>query len=227
MLVIDNDEDLCALIERSAAREGIETDCRYSGEAGLARLDKAAYQLVILDVMMPGRDGFEVLERIRESSSVPILMLTAKDDGASKVHGLRAGADDYLAKPFNMDELMARATALIRRYTRFDGKGDGRGILRFDGLEIDPDGYAVTTANGTFELPPKEFGVLLLCAENQGRILTKRRIYEAVWGEEYVYDDSTIMAVISRLRKKIEEDPGSPRYIQTVKGVGYRFSKEV
>ena len=195
--------------------------------SGLEKLKENDYQLVILDVMMPGFDGFETLEQIRKESSVPVLMFTAKDDSTSKVRGLRGGADDYLTKPFVMGELLARITSLIRRYTRFNQNGNDGKVLSYDGLIIDFDSRSVTTENGTFELPPKEFDVLLYCAKNQGRILTKQQIYEEVWGEPYVYGDSSIMAVISRLRKKLEADSGSPKYIQTVKGIGYRFNKEV
>lgn len=227
ILVIDDDRELCALIRRSVLREEIEADCCYSGRTGLEKLKENDYQLVILDVMMPGFNGFETLEQIRKENSVPVLMFTAKDDSTSKVRGLRGGADDYLTKPFVMAELLARITSLIRRYTRFNQNGNDRKVLSYDGLIIDFDSRSVTTENGTFELPPKEFDVLLYCAKNQGRILTKQQIYEEVWGEPYVYDDSNIMAVISRLRKKLEADSGSPKYIQTVKGIGYRFNKEV
>lgn len=227
VLIIDDDQELCKLIRRSILSENIESDFCSTGKEGLSKLKEKDYQLVILDVMMPGMDGFETLEKIRAESSLPILMFTAKNDHTSKVRGLRAGADDYLTKPFHMDELIARIISLIRRYTRFNRSGDALHQLDFDGLKIDLDGRSITTAKGTFELPPKEFGLLLFCAENQGKILTKQRIYEEVWGEEYVYDDSNIMAIISRLRKKLEENPGKPKYIQTIKGIGYRFSKEV
>jgi len=227
ILIIDDDRELCALIRGSLLPEGIEADCRHCGRDGLEQLRQADYQLVILDVMMPGRDGFETLEQIRRESSLPVLMFTAKNDSASKVRGLRSGADDYLTKPFDMDELIARVLSLIRRYTRFNGKAGPAQILDFDGLRIDLEARSVSTVNGDFVLPPKEFDVLLLCAKNQGKILTKQRIYESVWGEPYVYDDSNIMAIISRLRKKLEPNPGSPKYIQTVKGIGYRFNKEV
>ena len=200
ILIIDDDQELCLLIKHSILSEDIDADFCNTGKAGLQKLKKKQYQLVILDVMMPGMDGFETLEEIRKENSLPILMFTSKNDSVSKVRGLRAGADDYLTKPFDMDELIARIVSLIRRYTRF---------------------------NGTFELPPKEFDLLLYCVKNQGKILTKQQIYEKVWGEEYFYDDSNIMAIISRLRKKIEVNPSSPKYIQTVKGIGYRFNKEV
>lgn len=227
VLIIDDDKELCVLIERSILSENIEADFCNTGKEGLTKLKEKEYQLVILDVMMPGMDGFEILEKIRAESSLPILMFTSKNDNASKVRGLRAGADDYLTKPFDMDELIARIVSLIRRYTRFNQPGGMTLYLEFDGLQIDLDNRSITTVNGTFELPPKEFDILLFCAKNQGKIMTKQQIYEAVWGEEYVYDDSNIMAIISRLRKKMEENPGSPKYIQTIKGIGYRFNREV
>lgn len=227
ILIIDDDKELCELIRKSVRQERMEADCCYFGKAGLEKLRETEYQLVILDVMMPGYDGFETLEQIRKESSLPILMFTSKNDSASKVRGLRAGADDYLTKPFDMDELIARIISLIRRYTRFNRKEGQAQILNFDGLTIDLEERSIISGNGMFELPPKEFDLLLFCAKNQGKILTKQKIYEAVWGEPYVYDDSNIMAIISRLRKKIEENPGNPKYIQTVKGIGYRFNKEV
>ena len=220
VLIIDDDKELCALIKRSVLSEDIEADFCNTGKEGLQKLKEREYQLVILDVMMPGMDGFETLEEIRKESSLPILMFTSKNDSASKVRGLRAGADDYLTKPFDMDELIARIVSLIRRYTRFNQQDGISQQLEFDGLKIDIE-------NGTFELPPKEFDLLLYCAKNQGKILTKQQIYEEVWREEYFYDDSNIMAIISRLRKKLEVNPGSPKYIQTIKGIGYRFNKEV
>ena len=225
VLIIDDDKELCALIKQSILQECIEADCCYSGKSGLLQLKKKEYHLVILDVMMPGFDGFETLEQIRQESSLPILMFTSKNDSASKVRGLRAGADDYLTKPFDMDELIARIVSLIRRYTRFNQKDGQPQRFEFDGLTIDFNNRSIVTINGEYELPPKEFDILLFLAKNQGKILTKQQIYEKVWGEEYVYDDSNIMAIISRLRKKIEENSGSPKYIQTVKGIGYRFSK--
>ena len=216
------------MIKRSVLSENIEADFCNTGKTGLQKLKEQEYQLVILDVMMPGMDGFETLEEIRKENSLPILMFTSKNDSISKVRGLRAGADDYLTKPFDMDELIARIVSLIRRYTRFNQQnGTAQQRLAFDGLQIDFENRSIITENGIFELPPKEFDLLLYCAKHQGKILTKQQIYEAVWGEEYCYDDSNIMAIISRLRKKLEANPSSPKYIQTVKGIGYRFNKEV
>lgn len=227
ILIIDDDKELCVLIKRSVLSEDIEADFCNTGKEGLRKLKEKEYQLVILDVMMPGMDGFETMKEIRKESSLPILMFTSKNDNASKVCGLRAGADDYLTKPFDMDELIARIISLIRRYTRFNQSDGMTQKLEFDGLHIDIENRSITTENGTFELPPKEFDLLLYCAKHQGKILTKQQIYEEVWGEEYFYDDGNIMAIISRLRKKLEVDSGNPKYIQTIKGIGYRFNKEV
>ena len=227
VLIIDDDKELCTLIKRSIQSERIDADFCNTGKEGLRKLKGTEYQLVILDVMMPGMDGFETLEEIRKESSLPILMFTSKNDSVSKVRGLRMGADDYLTKPFGMDELIARIVSLIRRYTRFNQQDKALQQLAFDGLIIDLENRSAATENGTFELPPKEFDLLLFCAKNQGKILTKQQIYEEVWGKEYFYDDSNIMAIISRLRRKLEINPTSPKYIQTIKGIGYRFNREV
>lgn len=227
ILIIDDDKELCSLIKQSVLQENIQADYCHLGTSGLQMLKDNHYQLVILDVMMPDIDGFEILELIRKESNLPILMFTSKNDSISKVRGLRAGADDYLTKPFDMDELIARIASLIRRYTRFNQMEGTCQRLEFDGLVIDLDTRSVTVKGQIFELPPKEFDLLLFCAKNQGKILTKQQIYEGVWGEPYIYDDSNIMAIISRLRKKLGDNSSKPKYIQTVKGIGYRFNKEV
>lgn len=227
VLIIDDDKELCKIIAKSIQAENMEADYCYSGIDGLDRIKKFDYQLVVLDVMMRGMDGFETLDQIRKDYSVPVLMLTAKDDNVYKVKGLRSGADDYLTKPFNMEELIARVISLIRRYTLLNNVEQQTEILSFGELRVDTGNRTVTSENGTFELPPKEYDILLYLIRNQGRILTKQQIYEHVWGENYVYDDSNIMAVISRLRKKIESSSGGLKYIQTIKGIGYRFNREV
>lgn len=163
ILIIDDDKELCALIQQSVLREGIDADCCHYGRNGLRKLKEREYQLVVLDVMLPDTDGFAALEQIRTENSLPILMFTAKNDSASKVKGLRAGADDYLAKPFDMDELIARILSLIRRYTRFNPANGQPQRLAFEGLTIDLDNHCVITGNGTFELPPegiRRFAVL-------------------------------------------------------------------
>lgn len=155
-------------------------------------------------------------------------MLTAKTASTDKVNGLRSGADDYLTKPFVVEEFTARVLSLIRRYTTLNtGSVEESNRLSFQGLIIDLDTRVVTIGNKQVELHAKEFDILCYLAKNKGKILTKQQIYEEVWQEQYAYDDNNIMGYISKLRKSIESDPNSPSYIQTVKGVGYRFSREV
>ena len=223
ILIIDDDRELCALIKRSVQAENIEADFCNTGKEGLQKLKEQEYQLVVLDVMMPGMDGFETLEEIRKENSLPILMFTSKNDSISKVRGLRAGADDYLTKPFDMDELIARIASLIRRYTRFNHQAGAVQKLDFDGLQIDLENRSVTTSNGTFELPPKEFDLLLYCSKHQGKIFTKQQIYEHGWGEDYIVADNNIMVCISKLRAKLDDNPSA--YIQTIRGLGYRLEK--
>lgn len=227
ILIIDDDKNLCMLLKKAVITEKIEADCCYTGKDGVDMIANENYQLIVLDVMMPGINGFETLEKIRGISNIPILMLTARNDSGSKVKGLRLGADDYLTKPFNMTEFITRVVALIRRYTRFNENEKDIKQLTYEGLTIDLDRHSVITQKDTFILTAKEFDVLLLCAKHQGKILTKKQIYEAVWKEPYIYDDANIMSVISRLRKKIEPDPSNPTFIQTIKGIGYQFNMEV
>ena len=189
--------------------------------------NKDTCSLIILDVMMPDMDGFQVLQKIREKNNVPVLMLTAKSDEEDKVSGLRLGADDYLTKPFSINELMARVNSLIRRYTTLNPvAGNEAATMLLKDMVIDKVNRTVTVQNRPVELTGKEFDLLLFLASNKGRVFTKKQIYTQVWAEEYAFDDSNIMSFISKLRKKIEPNPEQPFYIQTVRGVGYRFNKE-
>ncbi len=227
ILIIDDDRELCALIKRSVQSEHIEADFCNTGKEGLQKLKEQEYQLVVLDVMMPGMDGFETLEEIRKENSLPILMFTSKNDSISKVRGLRAGADDYLTKPFDMDELIARIASLIRRYTALISKPELCKNWILTDCRLTLKIVLLRRQTALLNFRQRNLILLLYCAKHQGKILTKQQIYEEVWGEEYFYDDSNIMAIISRLRKKLEVNPSSPKYIQTVKGIGYRFNKEV
>jgi len=228
ILIIDDDIELCQLLKKCVEKESITADLAHTGTGGLDRAAQGSYHLIVLDVMLPEMDGFQVLEKIREISSVPVLMLTAKIASADKVNGLRSGADDYLTKPFDVEEFTARVLSLIRRYTTLNtGSNEIHNCYTFQGLTIDKDTRIVTARNEQIELHAKEFNILCYLAKNQGKILTKQQIYEEVWQEQYAYDDNNIMGYISKLRKSIESDPNNPTYIQTVKGVGYRFSREV
>lgn len=228
VLVIDDDKTLCVLIKKCLEKENFIAKVSHTGLEGLRLLrEMNDCTLVILDVMMPELDGFQVLKKIREKSNVPVLMLTAKSDETDKVSGLRFGADDYLTKPFGVNELMARVNSLIRRYTAFNpeiGKEIDKIVL--NDMQIDKNNRIVLISNIPIELTGKEFDLLVFFAENKGRVFTKKQIYTQVWENEYAFDDSNIMSFISKLRKKVELDPEHPYYIQTVRGVGYRFNGE-
>lgn len=227
VLIIDDDAELCALIKKCAMQEGLEADMAYTGHDGLAKIagKKDAYCLVILDVMLPGMNGFEVLAEIRKNSTVPVLMLTARGDEVDKVTGLRLGADDYLTKPFSINELMARMESLIRRYIKYNQPANSD-VLNFKNMVINKETRTVCINGEPVDLTGKEFDLLAFLASNKGRVFTKKQIYTQVWGNEYAFDDNNIMSFISKLRKKIEPDAEHPFYILTVHGVGYRFNKE-
>lgn len=227
ILIIDDDIELCTLMKKCIAQEGLEADVAHAGKSGLSKIENQndKYCLIILDVMLPGMNGFEVLSEIRKSSMVPVLMLTAKGDEIDKVTGLRLGADDYLTKPFSINELMARIDSLIRRYTTFNHPAEAD-VLNFKQMVIDKANRFVGINGVSIDLTGKEFDLLLFLASNKGRVFTKKQIYMQVWENDYAFDDNNIMSFISRLRKKIEPDADHPFYILTVHGVGYRFNKE-
>lgn len=230
ILIIDDDKELCTLMKKCVEKEGWFAMVAHNGLEGLKFLDeyREGCVLIILDVMMPGIDGFQVLQKIRESSNVPVLMLTAKGDEGDKVFGLRLGADDYLTKPFSISELMARVNSLVRRYTTLNQQeSHNQDKIVLKGMSINKSNREVIVQNNQIELTGKEFDLLLFLAMNKGKVYTKMQIYLQVWSDEYAFDDSNIMSFVSKLRKKIEPDPEHPFYIQTVRGVGYRFNSEV
>ena len=199
-----------------------------NGIEGVRLIDenKDSYSLIILDVMLPDIDGFQILQKIRDKSNIPVLMLTAKSSEEDKVFGLRLGADDYLTKPFGINELLARVNSLIRRYTTLNPFTADIDSISLKDMVVDKLNRTVTVKDIPVLLTGKEFDLLLFLASNKGRVFTKKQIYSQVWEEEYAFDDSNIMSFISKLRKKIEPDPDHPFYILTVRGVGYRFNKE-
>ncbi|CCQ95046.1 Uncharacterized transcriptional regulatory protein YcbL [[Clostridium] ultunense Esp] len=225
ILIIDDDIELCALVKRYLETEGYVVTTKHNGADGLTEGLTTSYQLVVLDVMLPQKNGFDVLADLRKTSSVPVLMLTAKDSEIDKVLGLRLGADDYLTKPFSMNEFVARVQSIIRRYTTLGGESveKSASMLTFDNLSITPATREVISSGATVDLTAKEFDLLYFLAKNSGRVFTKKQIYRAVWKDEYAFDDNNIMVHIRRLRKKIEPNPEQPQFIQTVWGVGYKF----
>lgn len=229
VLIIDDDKDLCSLMKKCVEQENLSALVAHGGVEGLrlANENRSNCSLVILDVMMSDIDGFQVLRKIRETSNVPVLMLTAKSDEEDKVSGLRLGADDYLTKPFSLNELMARVNSLIRRFTTLNPTSTiNPDILTLKDMVIDKENRIVSINAVPVDLTGKEFDLLYFLASNKGRVFTKKQIYTQVWEEEYAFDDNNIMSFISKLRKKVEPDPDHPFYILTVRGVGYRFNME-
>lgn len=228
VLIIDDDKELCALMKKCIEQEKLSAVTVYNGIEGVRLIDenKDSYSLIILDVMLPDIDGFQILQKIRDTSNIPVLMLTAKSSEEDKVFGLRLGADDYLTKPFGINELLARVNSLIRRYTTLNPFTADIDSISLKDMVIDKLNRTVTVKDIPVLLTGKEFDLLLFLASNKGRVFTKKQIYSQVWEEEYAFDDGNIMSFISKLRKKIEPDPDHPFYILTVRGVGYRFNKE-
>lgn len=228
VLIIDDDKELCALMKKCIEQEKLSAVTVYNGIEGVRLIDenKDSYSLIILDIMLPDIDGFQILQKIRDKSNIPVLMLTAKSSEEDKVFGLRLGADDYLTKPFGINELLARVNSLIRRYTTLNPFTADIDSISLKDMVIDKLNRTVTVKDIPVLLTGKEFDLLLFLASNKGRVFTKKQIYSQVWEEEYAFDDSNIMSFISKLRKKIEPDPDHPFYILTVRGVGYRFNKE-
>ena len=229
VLIIDDDKELCTLMKKCVEQEKLTAVVANGGIEGLRLVEENndTYSLIILDIMMPDLDGFQVLQKIRQTNNVPVLMLTAKSGEEDKVSGLRMGGDDYLTKPFSINELMARVNSLIRRYTLLNPVSNTDvDCMTFQGMVIDSSNRLVFVDNKQVELTGKEFDLLSFLASNKGKVFTKKQIYTQVWEEEYAFDDSNIMSFVSKLRKKIEPNPERPFYILTVRGVGYRFNRE-
>lgn len=225
ILIIDDDHDLCRLLKNLLEQEDYFVCTCHDGITGLNEAKRFSYKLIVLDIMLPHKNGYELLTEIRKDSYVPVLMLTAKDHESDKVTGLRMGADDYLTKPFGNSEFLARVSSLLRRYTVFNS--GSRNIITAVDLSIDVVRHEVRKENRLIHLTAKEFDLLLFLARNSGQVFTKRQLYQAVWNDEYAFDDNNIMVHIRRLRKKIETTPENPSYIITVWGVGYKFGGAV
>lgn len=219
ILVIDDDEKITSMLRRGLAFEGYDVYTAQNGAEGLSMMLSADPDLIILDVMMPKVDGFEVCRRLREGgSTVPVLMLTAKDEVENRVKGLDIGADDYLVKPFALEELLARVRALLRR--KDTGGGSGSQRLIFEDIIMDLDSREVTRAGQRLELTAKEFELLHLFMQNPKRLLTRDLIMDKIWGYDYSGESNVLEVYIAMLRQKTEEH-GGKRVIQTIRGAGY------
>lgn len=224
VLVVEDEESFSDALSFMLRREGYEVGVAADGATALDEFDRHGADLVLLDLMLPGISGTEVCRTLRQKSSVPIIMVTAKDGEVDKVVGLELGADDYVTKPFSSRELVARIRAVLRR--RGEPEEMLPSTLEAGPVRIDVDRHIVAVRGQTIAMPLKEFDLLELLVRNAGRVLTRGQIIDRVWGSDYVGDTKTLDVHVKRLRAKIEEDPRSPTLILTVRGLGYKYDAE-
>lgn len=227
ILVCDDDKDIVEAIDIYLTQEGYEVLKAYDGDEAIKVLKRNEVDLLIMDVMMPRLDGIRATLKIRENMSLPIIILSAKSEDADKILGLNIGADDYMTKPFNPLELVARVKSQIRRYTQLGStaRSDNQSEFRTGGLVIRDDLKEVTVDGEKVKLTPIEYNILLLLVKNQGKVFSINQIYENIWNEEAIGADNTVAVHIRHIREKIEINPKEPRYLKVVWGVGYKVEK--
>jgi len=219
ILVIDDDTELCGLMSELLSREGYTVECQHDGTRGLARALSGQDDLLVLDVMLPGIDGFEILKRVRTQSRIPIIMLTARGEDEDRIVGLELGADDYVTKPFSIRELMARVKAVLRRVSPQTPED----VYRFSDVEVNVRSNEVLRNGNRIELSAKEFALLAYFVAHPAETLSRDRLLDAVWGYENYPNTRTVDTHIVHLRQKLEPNPEEPRFILTVHGTGYKF----
>ena len=221
ILLVEDEESLSDPLSYLLEKEGYSVAIAATGPDGLAEFDRGGADLVLLDLMLPGLSGIDVCRQLRQRSSVPVIMLTAKDSEVDKVVGLEIGADDYVTKPYSSRELLARIKAVLRRQTEPEDLVPA--TVEAGPVRMDVERHQVTVSGTTVSLPLKEFELLEMLLRNAGRVLTRGQLIDRVWGSDYVGDTKTLDVHVKRLRAKIEPDPSAPRHIVTVRGLGYKF----
>ena len=221
VLIVEDEDSISDPLSYLLRQEGFEVAVAATGPDGLAEFDRGGADIVLLDLMLPGLSGTEVCRSLRTKSSVPVIMLTARDSEIDKVVGLELGADDYVTKPFSTRELVARVRAVLRRGA--EQEDDPGTTLESGPVRMDVERHVVTVDGEQLAMPLKEFELLELLLRNAGRVLTRGQLIDRVWGADYVGDTKTLDVHVKRLRAKIEPDPGAPRYLVTVRGLGYKF----
>ena len=219
-LVVDDEKVIVKGIRYSLEQDGMEVDCAYDGEEALAQAKESHYDIILLDVMLPKLTGFEVCQQIREFSTVPIIMLTAKGDDMDKILGLEYGADDYITKPFNILEVKARIKAIMRRMQKREAAPS---VMVFEDLKINEEYRRVLVKDREINLTSREFEVLELLASAPGKVYSREELLKTIWGEDYPADVRTVDVHVRRLREKLERNPSEPRYVRTKWGTGYYF----
>lgn len=224
ILIIEDDRDIAELERDYLQLNGYKADIEQDGLQGLKKAVSGSYDVIVVDLMLPHKDGYEIIREIRKTQEIPILVVSAKNEDIDKIRGLDFGADDYLTKPFSPAELTARIKAHIKRYERLRGRIANYGVLQFNGLEIDTASHKVLVKEKEIQLTTKEYEVLLFLASNPNIVFSKEHIFNSIWGDEYCGDTATVAVHIQKIRKKIERDPANPEYIETLWGAGYRFN---
>lgn len=224
ILIVEDDELIAELEQDYLLAEGLESDIVANGAEAVQRFRKKEYSPVLLDLMLPGKSGFDICREIRSQSDIPILLVTAKREDIDKIKGLGLGADDYVVKPFSPVELTARVKAHMQIHRTLK-TGNQEEVISVGQLRIYPGSYRAYKGEQALELTGREFQLLLFLAQNPNIVFSRERIFDSVWGMEAVGDMSTVTVHVNKLRDKIEEDPSKPQYIQTVWGVGYRFKR--
>ena len=225
ILVVEDEASFSDALSYLLGREGFDVSVADTGVGAIAEFDRHGADLILLDLMLPGLSGTEVCRQIRQRSNVPVIMLTAKDSEVDKVVGLELGADDYVTKPYSTRELVARIRAVLRRQGDDSTDSGSDGILTAGPVRMDVERHMVTVNNDAAQLPLKEFELLEFLIRNSGRVLTRSQLIDRVWGSDYFGDTKTLDVHIKRLRAKIEVDPAEPVFIQTVRGLGYKFEE--
>lgn len=225
VMVVDDEKEIADLVEVCLSNEGYQVVKYYSSVQALAEYSQNQLDLAIIDIMMPEIDGLSLCRKIRETDMFPIIMLTAKDGDMDKITGLANGADDYLTKPFNPLELVARVKAQLRRYLVYHAKEqeDSANVIEINGLVINLETHEATLYQKPLKLTPTEFAILWLLCQNRGRVISSEELFEKIWQEKYLESNNTVMVHIRRLREKMHEEPRKPKYIKTVWGVGYKI----
>lgn len=223
VLVVDDEKLIVKGIRFSLEQDGMEVDCAYDGEEALQKIKDKSYDIILLDVMLPKLNGFEVCQQVREFSSVPIVMLTAKGEDMDKILGLEYGADDYITKPFNVLEVKARIKAIMRRIGKKDPAQAGSSMIERGEMKLDSEDRRVYVSGNEINLTAKEFDVLELLIMNPNKVYSRESLLNLVWGADYPGDVRTVDVHIRRLREKIENNPSEPKFVHTKWGVGYYF----
>lgn len=224
ILIIEDDKDIAAIERDFLLVSGFDVDICYDGFSGLNKALTEKYNLIILDIMLPGINGFDICFKLRENTDIPILMVTARQDDIDKIRGLGLGADDYIEKPFSPSVLVARVKANIAQYRRVKNNDEkSERLIEYGNITINPLTHRVYIKGKEIDLKNKEYELLLFFMNNIDIVFNKEQLYEKVWGFDALGENSTVAVHINRLREKIEEDPSEPKYIQTVWGAGYRF----